>query len=354
MLTRFFLQWLDLSPSLVVAGLSGIMISPASPLQAQETRYTVIDLGGYRVQVHRMNATGEVVGERQSRDGHDFHAFLYANGEMHDLGTPGESSSAAPGINDAGQVVGVSDSHGFLYSEGKMRDLGTVEGKPGFGRANDINRSSAIVGSPRNRSMACLYKSGQMRALGDPDDLSTANRINASGQIVGHGVVNDSGDKDEHALLFADGHTTDLGTLGGKHSDALDINAAGEIVGWAKTESGRTHAFIYFAGKMRDLGVPDEFEGSEAKGINASGQIVGSGATTTDGGFLKIITTSRAYLYEQGKWIDLNTRVNLADSGLNVLIFAEAINDRGQIAGEALGEDGMHGFLLTPITANMK
>jgi probable HAF family extracellular repeat protein len=63
----------------------------------------------------------------------------------------------------------------------------------------------------------------------------------------------------------------DLGTLGGPlGSEALGINARGQVVGYAGTAAGQTHAFLWEAGTgMQDLGA------GVAQGINARGQIVG-------------------------------------------------------------------------------
>ena len=46
----------------------------------------------------------------------------------------------------------------------------------------------------------------------------------------------------------------DLGTLGGLGSRALAINGSGQIVGTSVTASGQTHAFLWQEGAMIDLG----------------------------------------------------------------------------------------------------
>jgi probable HAF family extracellular repeat protein len=73
------------------------------------------------------------------------------SGKMRDLGTLGGKTSAANGINDTGQVVGVSDtrhppdSHAFLWTaRGGMQDLGTLGGQESDAYA--INAAGQVVG----------------------------------------------------------------------------------------------------------------------------------------------------------------------------------------------------------------
>lgn len=67
----------------------------------------------------------------------------------------------------------------------------------------------------------------------------------------------------------------DLGTLGGRHSAAVSLNDACQIVGWSeiKPAPGVEHpeyAFLWQAGRMHKMGAFD------VKSINNAGQVVGS------------------------------------------------------------------------------
>jgi probable HAF family extracellular repeat protein len=95
------------------------------------SRVTVLGtLGGSSSQADAVNASGEVVGLANLPGGAPSHAFLYRNGEMHDLGSLGGVSEALA-INDRGQVVGSSGTtapepasdHAFLWNRSTMVDL---------------------------------------------------------------------------------------------------------------------------------------------------------------------------------------------------------------------------------------
>jgi probable HAF family extracellular repeat protein len=47
---------------------------------------------------------------------------------------------------------------------------------------------------------------------------------------------------------------TDLGTLGGSHSEAVAINSRGQVAGFSTTATGERHALFWDGGAMRDLG----------------------------------------------------------------------------------------------------
>jgi probable HAF family extracellular repeat protein len=85
----------------------------------------------------------------RDQDGHFlYHAFLWQNGKMRDLGTlPGESQSRAEDINNRGQVVCWSGG-AFLWQNGKMRDLGALSGVD-ESAALGINSLGQVVGYAR-------------------------------------------------------------------------------------------------------------------------------------------------------------------------------------------------------------
>ena len=96
------------------------------------------------------------------------------------------------------------------------------------------------------------------------------------------------------------------------------------MAGFARTSSGANHAFLYSNGTMQDLGTLPGFDGSDAMGINASGQVVGWN-------YVEATNVDHAFLYSQGTMVDLNTLISPAAGW--TLAYASAINDSGQIVG---------------------
>src|SRR5215467_4812193 len=102
-----------------------------------------------------LNNSGQVTGisDRPGDDPNEFHAFLWPgkNGMMIDLPSLGGAGTESKAINDAGDVAGASslagttDFHAVLWTNGKVVDLGVVPGDL-CAEAMHINSKQQVVG----------------------------------------------------------------------------------------------------------------------------------------------------------------------------------------------------------------
>jgi len=242
-----------------------------------------------------INDAGQVVGVTEQTTGsYHNHAFVWTlQGGLQDIGTLTNGfDSVATGINAAGTLVGYSNlpafgglpDHAFIWTPaGGFTDLGTFGGAAS--RAFAINASGQVVGwanDASNNQTAFIWNNFYgLQSLGtEPGDTSSsAAAINASGVVAGSSGTTDS----SHGFKWDLAHgMQDLGTLGGTHTYATGINNAGQIVGSSETGTGETHAFVWTASKgMQDLNsqvAPGTgWVLTQANAINASGQIAGVG-----------------------------------------------------------------------------
>ncbi len=150
-----------------VVGISGICDQAVGRHTARHAalweKGAVTDLGNigapHWVTPTAINEQGDVVGFASQRgagpDDLIFHAFLWTKRDgIRNLGAlPGDGASQAFGINERGQVVGVSSGPGgpraFLWENGVMKDLNALKA-PGYTArlelAGDINDIGEITG----------------------------------------------------------------------------------------------------------------------------------------------------------------------------------------------------------------
>jgi probable HAF family extracellular repeat protein len=288
-----------------------------------------------------------------------------------DLGQADGTASVATGINDNGEVSGwiVTQAHEqravkawangrFLYAPGLEMLFATANGINANG---DMTINAQVSPWPSVVTRAMRY----VAAGTTLEDLDPA----APGNTYGFGI-NDgrevAGYTGNWSAFFAiPGIPLQyLPTFGGAQSVAYMRNFYGQVVGWAQTATGASHAFRYSADiGMVDLN-PANATGSEARAINFWGQIAGSmtvngesrvfryrdetGVQDLGAGRAYAINDSgqvvgdfrtavwpHAFVYSDGTGlVDLNTAID-PSSGW-VLTHAYGINARGEIVGEGL------------------
>jgi probable HAF family extracellular repeat protein len=154
----------------------------------------------------------QVVGFSILSDNASYHAFLWQNGTMTDLGSLGGAISVAHAINDAGLIVGGSlngggKRHAFSIQAGSgnpMQDIGTLVGAKGLlSEAYAVNSSGTIVGASVHNTTttdthAFIYENGVMKDLNNMIPaksgwvLTSATGVDDAGEITGTGIYNGS------------------------------------------------------------------------------------------------------------------------------------------------------------------
>ena len=319
-----------------------VLVNATAPARSAWSFNVLGTLGGNVSWATAINNAGEVVGwsgtqpgESVDRDA-DFHAFSFANGAMRDLGRPGDDSSAW-GLNDFGQVAGLSAADGIWVRNARgTRNLG-FRGTP-----YSINRNGVVAGTYDDgvEFRAFTYQGSVMTDLGTLGGTwAHAKAINDRGVVVGS-AANAAGQV--RGFIHERGRMRAIGTFGGPNSAAHDVNERGVVVGSAGNASNGVEAFIH-DGVMRPLfPAKSVYDVSEAIAINNRGQVVG---TINDEGFL----------WESGRVTMLRDLLTAEQRATWGVLTPTDINDSGAIVGIAstYGINGIpggyrRGFVLKP------
>jgi probable HAF family extracellular repeat protein len=328
-----------------------------------------------------------------------------------DLGTLREGTfSTGTGINNSGQVIGVSDTNGYRHGfrtaanspiNPDTDDLGTLGGHSSD--AQSINASGQVVGTSYLEDESDFHgfrTSANSPINPDTDDLGWVGTVNN-----GYGI-NDSG---QAAGFFGQncfkGFRTapnapiteddDIGFLGGICATlAYGVNGSGQVAGrsalsgYVAFHAFRTAANSPINPNTDDLGTLGGTN-SGARAINASGQVAGTSGLSGDAAFHAFRTAANSpinpntddlgtlggtnssayginrygevvgmsatagdsdahgFVYSGGAMHDLQSLIP-ADFG-GELITAAGINDAGQITADGCQGAVCHAMLLTPI-----
>jgi probable HAF family extracellular repeat protein len=367
-----------------IALLAAFAIVPVRlPSQTAQTMYKIVPLdtlGGLNGGGSGINDRGWATGFANQQGDKVAHAALWVGGpqviDLGALGGPGFNSTVAwPVKSNNGVVVGISDTdedqqpannfscypffatgsptgkvcRGFRWVNGAMTALPPFPG--GFNSyATAVNNRGEIVGWAENSvadpTCNTAFQTLQFRAaIWEPDgtmkelpplpgdSTSAATAINDLGQVVGiSGAcgIAVGGVSAAHSVLWQNGVPSEIPNLGGHTwNTPTAINNLGAVVGFS-LPSGQDgtrnfEAFLWTqAGGLQRLGkLPGDIR-AEALGVNEKNQVVG---LSRGGPFL-----FRAFIWQNGIMSDLNT---MTTPGSQFLLFANDINDRGDITGES-------------------
>jgi probable HAF family extracellular repeat protein len=356
-------------------------------------------LGGTSSAANSINDRGWVTGASDFPGDGSQHAVLWAGrAPLTDLGTLGGANSGVqwPNHNVHGVIVGIAETaeidplqenwscfyffpvatptgntcRGFVWKDHVMRGLPTLGGHHGY--AAGANARGDVVGwaeTPVADSTCNLPQILQFLAVDwrldeldrpralpplPQDHDSAATAVNNRGQIVG--ISGDCADavgglSARHAVLWQDGAVAQIGDLGGvAWNTPTAINDRGVVVGFSDLPGDSAakpnyHGFSWSKSRgPTDLGTLPGDVRSEALGINNSGLIVGLSRDPH--------RHFRAVIWLGTKIYDLNALL-IAPSPTLQLLFANDVNDRGEISGAAFDAStgAVVAFVARPLVA---
>lgn len=320
-----------------------------SCLAAHATTYRVTPLADSG-SCAAINAHGTTVGSSRIGFGeYDLSAwFATPRGKLRTVHGAGDKEAwTGNAINASRMVAGTvvyEKTFGFHYAAAWAPD-GTLSRLPqladGASSALGINDAGDIVGEApgaNDVTHPMMWTAGGVIDLAPDHWFGYARSVNSRKQAVG--VVIDAPHQDSQAALFENGTVTKLGTLGGRSSEAVDINEAGHVVGYSDIAHNDwvSHPFIYADGVMRDLGAPRGVR-ALASAINNHDVVVGVVVVPND------TQPSRAAIWRHGRMQALSDLLDPVTGAGWQLWDALDINDDGLIC--AWGNLGA--ALLTPI-----
>ena len=371
--------------TLCVAGVALLAAFAIGPVrvasQSTQTVYKIIPLptlGGVTGAGNGINNRGWIAGSANQAGDAVSHAAVWAGSQITDLGALGgpsfNSAVAWPNKANNGVIVGISDTdrdqisndnfscypfyalgsptgkvcNGFRWANGVMTALPPFPG--GLNSyATAVNNRGEIVGWAENgvqdptcdttlqtlQFRAVVWKpDGTMKELPPlpGDSTSAATAINDLGQVVGiSGAcgIAVGGVSAAHSVLWQGGVPMEIPNLGGHTwNTPTAINNQGAVVGFSlpagQDGTQNFEAFLWTqAGGLVRLGKLPGDTFAEALGVNENNKVVGLSA-----GGPHVL---RAFLWQNGIMTDLNC---LTVPGSPFLLFANDINDSGEISGE--------------------
>ena len=296
--------------------------------------YSATDIGPFEDPT-AINESGDVVGYRNV--GGRWHALLWRQGNLTDLGTFGETHALAMNINNAGQIALTLNSGGSrsaLLTGDVLTVIAPTNGFPqiALNDAGDVGGESG--GQPYVSSGGAI----QFLPVGACGGGAVRD-LNQNGVVVGYGVSGPCGG--QAPVVWQDGVYTQLvAPPGVTLHEAHRVNAAGQIAAYGSSlvlfESDGQGGYV-----GQDLGRLPGTSYCSPWGINDAAVIVGQ---CGPGG--------RAFIWDAARGIrDLNDLAMLPPGV--VLDVATGITNSGVILARGVTSSGFRGYVLTPPISNL-
>ncbi len=289
------------------------------------------------------------------------------------LNNGNDGNNSATVLNNRGTLAGWADtptpdpfpsfcfdddcfvSHAFQWHGGVRTDLGALTDGVSS-QANWISASGLIAGVSENGEIdplipglpefrAVLWRNGHITDLGTLPEggyESFANAVNGTGQVIG-GALNTVPDPNSlvgpgflptqtRAFLWEHGVMQDLGTLGGTDAMAQFINERGQVVGLSYTSSAPNTSCPFFLPLALGSFIWDEKSGMRNLGTLGGTCAVATGVNNAGiviGDNVNDEPIQRAFLWDNGSIKDLGGTIGGNQAA------AEGVNQSGQVAGFA-------------------
>ena len=234
-----------------------------------------------------LNDKGAIVGTFLAGSLRHSHGYFLYQGKFTSFMFPGSINTTASDISANGIIVGNYFANGFTSDHPYMVRSGAFHEitLPGFSTANStvaatgVNDNGDIVGTvlsgPALFEAGFLLHNGKVTILSFPGAQAGTEptSINDEGVIVGSYALSEN-DEGPRGFTWKDGVFTNVNPPdSGGHSQPKKISNAGDIVGVYNTADGVEHGFSFANGKYTTIDAPG-FRLTDIRGVNKFDNIV--------------------------------------------------------------------------------
>lgn len=366
-----------------------------------DSEHTRDTYGNRYSSVRQLNNAGHVTGISRIYGGGGItlgqSAWLYSNGRTEKIGlidmehthnADGAHASSIAFLNEAGQVAGYSTRYGaggeslghsaWLHSNGQTLGIGLTDTEhtrdtDGYRRVDihQMNEAGQVLGSAHryaaggafNGVSVWLDSNGITTNVGladtehtrdtDGHRYSFAGSMNEAGQVIGRSNRYAAGGASmgQNAWLYSNGNTVGIGLMDAEHTSqtdgtrysyAVDLNEAGQVIGWthryaANGDSIGTSAWLYSNDSAVNLSLTDDdytrvtdgYRASSVRFLNEAGQVAGS----------SLRFAGRYEMYESSGWTAW--LYDFTNDELVNFVFSTTSYGYASSQIDYLGEDGL-------------